>query len=137
MKGHKGTEKSYTKTKDRTLKFYNKRAEVYWRLREALDPDQEGGSKIALPNDAELFADLTVLTYEVTPQGIKVLPKKEDLVKKLGRSPDAGDAVTIAWSKAKLEDIHTSDWREDQKSGRVRRDRPKIRVNRGNRRSRR
>src|SRR5204863_7004207 len=29
------------------LAFYNRRAEVWWRFREALDPDQEGGSAIA------------------------------------------------------------------------------------------
>jgi hypothetical protein len=43
-----------TKTKDKQLSFANKRAEAHWRFREALDPDQEGGSDIALPPDPEL-----------------------------------------------------------------------------------
>jgi hypothetical protein len=42
----------------RQARFANKRAEAYWRFREALDPDQEGGSIIALPPDDELKADL-------------------------------------------------------------------------------
>jgi hypothetical protein len=42
------------------------RAEAWWRMREALDPDREGGSHIKLPPDPELRADLTAPTYEVT-----------------------------------------------------------------------
>lgn len=40
------------------LPFANQRAEAWWRFREALDPDQEGGSVVALPPDPELRADL-------------------------------------------------------------------------------
>ncbi|XJC72761.1 hypothetical protein ACHFCA_17330 [Delftia tsuruhatensis] len=38
------------------LHFRNKRAEMYWRLREALDP--HGPEPIALPPDPELEGDL-------------------------------------------------------------------------------
>lgn len=94
---YKGSGKSTRRTSDKKLGFYNKRAELYWMFREALDPDQLGGSPIALPNDPEIVSDLSVLTYEVTPRGIKVL-EKEQVVEILGRSPDKGDAIAMAWS---------------------------------------
>lgn len=94
---YKGATGVETRTKDRQLKFTNKRTETYWRFREALDPDQEGGSPIMLPDDPILTADLTAPTFEITKQGIK-LETKEDLVKRLGRSPDKGDAVVMSWS---------------------------------------
>jgi len=91
---------SKAKTKDKQLEFYNKRAEVAWRFREALDPDQDGGSPIALPPDPQLLADLTAPRWKLTTNGILVEPK-EDLKKpeRLGRSPDKGDAVMMAWSE--------------------------------------
>src|SRR5437764_888636 len=49
---------SIEKTKEGQLAFANKRAEVWWKFREALDPDQPDGSAIALPPDPELRADL-------------------------------------------------------------------------------
>lgn len=94
---YKGATGVETRTKDRQLKFTNKRSEAYWRVREALDPSQEGGSTMMLPDDPVLTADLTAPTFEITKQGIK-LETKEDLVKRLGRSPDKGDAVVMSWS---------------------------------------
>lgn len=97
VKIHKGANKSHARTADKKLGFVNKRSEVYWRFREALDPDQLGGSPIALPRDPEIISDLTVLTFAVTPNGIAVLPK-EKVVQILQRSPDKGDAIVMAWS---------------------------------------
>jgi hypothetical protein len=94
---HKGSNKSMKRTKDKKLGFVNKRTEIYWMFREALDPDQLGGSPIMLPPDPELIADLTAITYEVTNRGIKML-SKEEVTKELGHSPDKGDAVVMAWS---------------------------------------
>lgn len=95
--GYKGCTAVETRTKDRQLKFTNKRTEAYWRFREALDPSQEGGATIALPDDPVLMADLTAPTFEITRQGIK-LETKEDVVARLGRSTDKGDAVIMSWS---------------------------------------
>jgi hypothetical protein len=97
VKGHKGAEKSMGRTSDGLLKFVNKRSEVIWKFREALDPSQVGGSPIMLPDNSKLVSDLCSPTYSVTSNGIKV-ETKEELVKRLGRSPDAGDAVVMAYS---------------------------------------
>jgi len=96
VKGYKGAEGYSGRTSDRQLKLYNTRSAAYWKFREALDPSQPGGSTIMLPDDPEMVADLTAPTYAVTRQGIQVEPKK-DVVKRLGRSPDIGDAVVMAW----------------------------------------
>jgi hypothetical protein len=62
-------------------------------MRDLLDP--ECGQRNALPPDQELLADLTAPRWAMTMQGIKVEPK-EDIVKRLGRSPDCADAVALA-----------------------------------------
>lgn len=93
-----GATASAAKTKDGKLKFVNKRAEAWWRFREELDPDQESGSAIMLPPDPELRADLTAPTWKLTTQGI-VIESKDDIRKRLGRSPGKGDAVVMALSE--------------------------------------
>jgi hypothetical protein len=75
------------------LTFANLRAFAYWSLRDLLDPDH--GSTLALPPDPELLSDLTAPRWKMTLQGIQIEPK-EDIVKRLGRSPDCGDAVVLA-----------------------------------------
>lgn len=123
---HKGSEKSYKRAAHKKLGFYNKRSEVYWMFHEALDPDQIGGSPIALPNDAEIVSDLTVLTYEITPRGIKVLDK-ETVTNILGRSPDKGDAIVMAWSSGQRGLIPSGEYGREQRVGAYRRDsRPKV-----------
>lgn len=95
---HKGAEKSQQRSADRQLGFTNRRSEALWRLREALDPAQPGGSPIALPDDPQLVADLTAPRFAVGPNGIRA-ESKDDIVRRLGRSPDRGDAVVMAWSE--------------------------------------
>lgn len=101
-----GVKDSVKRTADRQLTFKNVRTEAYWRLREALNPDQLGGSPICLPDDRTLLADLTAPQYEVKANGIELEPKVK-LVKRLGRSPDRGDAVVMCWwAGARM----SSDW---------------------------
>lgn len=92
----KGAEGSSRRTDDKRLGFVNKRSEAWWKLREGLDPSQHGGSPIALPDDPELVADLVAPHFEVTARGVKV-ENKDDIKERLGRSPDKGDALVMAW----------------------------------------
>jgi len=80
---------------DRTgvLYFVNLRAFAYWTMRDLLDPD--GGQSIMLPPDQELLSDLTAPHWSMTTQGIKIEPK-EDIVKRLGRSPDCAGALVLS-----------------------------------------
>lgn len=79
------------------LDFYNRRAESWWLFAEALDPDSKSHRPIALPPDNELLADLTSVRFKIDTRGILIEPK-EDIIKRLGRSPDAGDAVVMAFN---------------------------------------
>lgn len=115
VKGFKGSKTSTARTKDRQLEFFNVRAAVWWGFREALDPDQDGGSPIALPPDNQLFGDLVAPTFEVGTRGIKI-ESKEEIVKRLGRSTDRGDAVVMAWSHGPTMTTHGAKWREVLKS---------------------
>lgn len=98
--GYMGVKESSQRTRDGLLRFKNVRTEAYWRLREALDPTQPEGSCISLPPDKELMADLTAPTFETRSDGkgmVIHLEPKDRLVKRLGRSPDRGDAVVMSW----------------------------------------
>lgn len=89
-----GVNASAARTRDGKWGFRNKRAEVTWRFREALDPSQEGGSVVALPPDPELKADLAAYRYEETTGGI-LIEDKQKMKDRLGRSPDRGDAAIM------------------------------------------
>lgn len=93
---YKGAETSHARPIGGKLKFKNKRAQAYWQFREALDPDQPGGSPIQLPDNPRLVADLTAPKFKIVGVEI-VLEPKEDVTKRLGRSCDDGDAVVMAW----------------------------------------
>lgn len=98
---YNGANDSKARTMDGSnMPFVNRRAEVHWRFREALNPDQDGGSQIALPPDPQVLADLTAPRWKLTARGIQI-EDKEELKKpeRLGRSPDKGDAIVIAWSE--------------------------------------
>lgn len=77
--------------------FVNLRAETYWKFREALDPKNR--NEIALPDDRELLADLCAARYRVVGKRYQI-EAKEDIQKRIGRSPDRGDAVVMAWHRA-------------------------------------
>ena len=93
-----GSEASAAITKAGNLRYRNRRAEMYWRLREALDPTNP--DPIALPPDAELLTDLTAVRYKVVTMG-KVaalqMRSKDEIRETLGRSPDKGDAVAMTF----------------------------------------
>ena len=75
------------------LRFRNRRAMIHWRFRESLDPIT--GDKVALPPDPELKADLCAPLWKLTAGGILV-EEKDEIKKRIGRSPDKGDAVIYA-----------------------------------------
>lgn len=94
-----GGQSSNRKTRDKQLAFVNRRSEAWWRFREELNPDQEGGSAICLPPDQDLRADLTSPRWENKAGGIQI-ESKEHIRKRLGRSPDKGDAVVMCFLDA-------------------------------------
>ncbi len=120
--GYMGVKESMQRTRDNQLRFANTRTEAYWRIREALDPTQPGGATMALPNDKELLADLTAPTFETkSGKGGMVihLEPKDKLVKRLGRSPDKGDAVAMCWWSGAKAVTDATQWRKAMQSQRT------------------
>ncbi len=75
------------------LRFKNQRSELYWRMREALDPQNNTG--ICLPPDNRLLADLCAPTWKLIGQTIAVA-SREEIIDKIGRSPDYASAYVLA-----------------------------------------
>ena len=75
------------------LKMRNMRAEYHWRLHDALDPVH--GDDIALPPGNEIIADLCAARYSVSSAGV-IIESKDEIKKRIGRSPDVGDAIMLA-----------------------------------------
>ena len=79
------------------LKFYNKRAEMYWNLRE-----QFFNHAIALPKDMELANELASIRYEFggKEKNLIKIEAKDEIKKRLDHSPDKADALALAFASA-------------------------------------
>ena len=75
------------------LQFSNMRTQLWWKLREALDPLANNG--IALPPDKRLLLDLCTPKWKVVGRTIQV-QSREEIIDKIGRSPDYASAVCLA-----------------------------------------
>lgn len=75
-----------------TYQFANLRSQLYWKFREALTAPN---CRLALPPSASLLTDLTSARFSVKPGkvGKIAVEAKEDIIRRIGRSPDEGDAV--------------------------------------------
>lgn len=79
--------------KDSRIPFYNLRAQLYWRLREALHP--KSGLGLAIKRSASVKAQLTAHRWKM--KGGKILiESKDDIRERLGNSPDEADAIVEA-----------------------------------------
>ncbi|PZP11281.1 MAG: terminase, partial [Sphingomonas hengshuiensis] len=86
-------ERATTTDKSGRLSFFNRKAQLWWRLRELLDPAADTG--IALPPDAELLAELTAPRWELSSMRIKV-ENREEIIERVGRSVDKASAILLA-----------------------------------------
>lgn len=90
-------------TADATMGFLNKRAELWWRFREALDPVT--GDDIALQRDRRLAAQLCAPVWLPKSQRganartVIQIESKDEVRKRIGSSTDDADAVIVAWSE--------------------------------------
>ncbi|SEV88780.1 hypothetical protein SAMN05428988_0143 [Chitinophaga sp. YR573] len=71
--------------------FANMRAYLHWAVRDWLDPHK--GSKAMLPRDDDLATELTEATWKFQSNGKIIIEPKEDIKKRLGKSPDKADAL--------------------------------------------
>ena len=91
-----------TKAMDRSgeVPMLNVRAAAWWGMRELL----EDGIPL-LPPDAELTADLVSPNYFYSSSGKIQVERKDQIRKRLGRSPDVGDAVVMAFYEPPMEPV--------------------------------
>lgn len=77
--------------------FANKRADMFWSFREALDPSAHSDDEMpALPPDRQLSAQLCAPQWKL--KGDKLyIESKEEIATRLGSSTDDADAVIMAW----------------------------------------
>lgn len=75
------------------IRFKNLRSELWWRMRELLDP--KNNHAVALPDDATLLADLTAPRFKLQAGTIYV-QSRDDIVKEIQRSPDVGTAYVLS-----------------------------------------
>ena len=71
--------------------YHNKRAEIYFRLSEAI----KGGLEI--PDNIELAQELLATEYEHTESGRAKIVKKDQIKELLGRSPDIADSIALTY----------------------------------------
>lgn len=74
--------------------FDDLRSELWWAVREALDP--EGDDPLVLPYDLDLLAELSTVSYSMTRKGKIRVESKEEVRKRLKRSTDRADALYLA-----------------------------------------
>lgn len=77
-------------------KFLNRRAELHWATRMALK-----GNRLVIPRRfSKAWADLLIPKYKFTSRGQIQVESKEDIKKRVGRSPDWGDAIVMLMARA-------------------------------------
>lgn len=79
---------------DNDERFYNKRAEAYWNVREAFEE-----KTISIPNDPDLIDQLSILKTKTDNKGRLMIGGKEDIKKAIGHSPDESDALALCYAK--------------------------------------
>lgn len=89
---------------DRPDLFLNRRAELFWQLREALER-----GKVSLPDDRGLIAELSAFRFEYTSRGQVRLEEKAATAKRVGRSPDLADAVALGFESTVQPELWISD----------------------------
>lgn len=78
---------------DGRMQFRNWRSELWWRMREALDPNANTG--ICLPPNKQLLADLCTPKWKMSGPSIQV-ESRDEIMKNLGKSPDYASAYVLA-----------------------------------------
>jgi hypothetical protein len=91
-----GNSKPMKMDKTKEITFLNRRAEAWWGLRDLLNP--AFSAEIAIPDIPTLTGDLIAPKFDQTSTGHIKIEDKDDIIKRLGRSPDEGDTVVMAFN---------------------------------------
>lgn len=89
--------------------FKNKRSQLWFGLAEWLS---SGG---AIPHDAKLEADLLAPQFSFDPRGRRRVEAKDDIKRRLKRSPDRADALALAVHHQRLPLVHPASIRDQRR----------------------
>ena len=89
-----GAETSGQTDQSGKLRFGNLRTQLWWRMREALDPVNNTG--IALPVDRQLLTELCAPEWKPSRLPTIYVESREEIIKRIGRSPDLASAYIMA-----------------------------------------
>ena len=90
-------------------RFANKRAEMWWNMRDLIQPDSQGAQRVRLQLyrgeqedgtkliDYEMLSQFAAPTYNSKSNGSIAIESKVDMKKRLGRSPDSAEAMLLAF----------------------------------------
>jgi len=76
--------------------FVNQRAEMWWTMREALQPDETGEQELALDIDHRTVQQLAAPSYRSNSSGKIQIESKADMSKRGVGSPDRAEAILLA-----------------------------------------
>ena len=74
-------------------RFKNKRAEMWWEM-----ADWVKKPTTVLPDDNDLAAELAAARYEIPERGILMMEPKDNMKKRIQRSPDRADALALCFA---------------------------------------
>lgn len=105
----------WSSSASKPLEYHRKIDELFWRFRQALNPNAPLEDRLALPPDellrphglsfGKLASQLNARRYEINERGrIKVESKKE-LLKRKGGSPDVADAMVALLHRPDREEV--------------------------------
>lgn len=86
---------TYYRDKTGVLEFLNNRSAMWWNMRELLDPQYS--HDIMLPDDPRLIGDLVAPKWTTTSRGVIQIESKDLIRKRIGHSPDVGDACCLCF----------------------------------------
>lgn len=81
---------------DERDRYANRRAEMWWNLRNAIKPDESGDRDTYLYVDDKTAGQLGDPRYKTNNRGQIVIESKDDMKARGRQSPDRGDAICLA-----------------------------------------
>ena len=87
------SKRSVKRDRSGLLKFANIRTEVFWNLRDALDPHYN--PTLALPPDPIVLTELSAFGYRLKHGGFVQVDSTEEITAKIGKSPDIAMAIAL------------------------------------------
>ncbi|TDQ79564.1 hypothetical protein [Sphingobacterium yanglingense] len=94
--------------------FANMRAYMHWAVRDWLNPDNNQNAM--LPPDDVFAQEATEIKYSFRSNGDIIIEPKEDIIERLGHSPDKFDSLALTFYPARIKKNHVENTQPKTKS---------------------